>query len=126
MHAGNDPEKPGKFLTDTDSIENLHHEILKELEKRIPDIIKQDECDTIKDLCVSEFTCDKQTILQVVLKQASAQRRAHPSFHKFVSCLRRILDPIDRFSAALDMLSQAGGSISLLVWGSIRIVIQVC
>jgi hypothetical protein len=126
MHAGSDPEKPDKSLTGTDSKENLHHEILKELQKRIPDIIKQDEYDTIKDLCDSGFTCDKQTILQVVLKEVSAQRRAHPSFHKFVNYLRRIIDPIDRFSAALDMLSQAGGTIGLLVWGSIRIVIQVC
>jgi hypothetical protein len=106
-------------------------EILRGLEKRVPKFITQHEYDTIKALCTDSLSpCNsKQGFLVSVLNEASAAHEAtlsgHPSWHGFQLFLRRILDPIDRFSAALDILSQAAGSTGLLIWGSIRIVIQV-
>jgi hypothetical protein len=113
------------------STRNFLDEILWGLEKRVPKVIKQHEYDTFSALCTdSPSPCDsKQGFLVTVLNEASVVHEArlaeHPSWHGFQVFLRRIVDPIDRFSAALDILSQASGTTGLLIWGSIRIVIQV-
>jgi hypothetical protein len=130
--TGSTPEKDVENLTFKDTrTQHFLDEILRGLEKRVPRFIKQHEYDTIKALCTDSLSpCNsKQGFLVTVLNEASVVHEAtlaeHPSWHGFQIFLRRILDPIDRFSAALDVLSQAAGSTGLLIWGSIRIVIQV-
>jgi hypothetical protein len=124
--------KPPEVLSLGDArTQNLIGEILADLEKRVPQLIRQDEYDTIKTLCSNVVTpCDsKHSFLLTVLNEASASQEAvvsaHPTWQRFQYYLHRILEPIDRFSAALDILSQAAGTTGLLIWGSIRIVIQV-
>ncbi|OQE21317.1 hypothetical protein PENSTE_c012G09370 [Penicillium steckii] len=109
---------------------DLLEEILAELKKRIPNQIKQDEYHTMKTLCSQGFSrCDSgQGLLETVLDETSVKHEtgltAHATWHRFQSLLYRILDPLDRFGSALDVLTQAAGSTALLIWGSIRIIIQ--
>jgi hypothetical protein len=130
--TGSSPEKDIENLTTKDArTQHFLDEILRGLEKRVPGFIEQHEYDTIKALCTNSLSpCNsKQGFLVTVLNEASVAHEAslagHPSWYGFQRFLRRILDPIDRFSAALDILSQVAGSTGLLIWGSIRIVIQV-
>lgn len=130
--SGRTVEKNDEVLTTGSAhTKGLFDEILGELCKRVPKDLERHEYETIKGLCSDCLSpCNsKQAFLVTVHQEASVAHKRkladHPTWHSFQIFLRRILDPIDRFSAALDILSQAAGSTGLLIWGSIRIVIQV-
>lgn len=125
-------EKSAGVLTIQDTrTQDLLEEILSELKKHVPKTIKLQDYEAINALCHDLLPpChNKQTFLDIILIETSATHKAaaaaHPTWRKFLHYIQLVLDPIDRFSAALDILSQVAGTTGLLVWGSIRIVIQV-
>ena len=119
------PSSPGT-LPDAEVSEayavDVAADVLDRLRQRIGVTITQAEFD---HLHASGGSFSHTSALNAHAEAKVAYAKKQPTFRKFYPLLSRIFEPLDHFKAALDILSQASGAPGLLIWGSIRIVLQV-
>lgn len=98
---------------------DLYDSALSKLKEKIGTEISQEE---YKD--VLSAPCTLEAALQMAEIEEMRNLNRHKHFKKIMRSFQNFVSPLERFKNTIDTITQAN-SLSLLIWGSIKLVLVV-